>query len=557
VGGIDLVMLVIAADEGVMPQTREHLAICQLLQVASGLVVLTKMDLAEPEWLELVKDDVATLLRGSFLDGAPILAVSAKTGEGLDGLRRTLAELARRVPSKSTDAIPRLPIDRVFTVKGFGTVVTGTLTRGQLAVDDRVEIFPRGLESKVRGLQCHNHSVERAVAGQRTAVNLQGVERSALFRGDVLSLPGALSPSHLVDVTLELLKDAPRPIKSRDRVRVHIGTSEIMARVLLVDRAEMEPGGTTHARLRLEAPLVALPGDRYVIRSYSPMVTIGGGTLLDVAPPRFKRKAPQLLAHLRLLEHGTPEEIVDEQILQDGLRGVRASELRARTPFGPERLKQLLELLLQSNRIVAVDRDWFIHRQASEQFKQEVTSVLAAYHAQHPLKRGIGREDLRGRAGHADERIFSYLLNALERDGLVKAERDKVRLASYQIKLSPEQERLMGQLEADFRDSGAAPPGPEEALAKRGLSGAEENEIFQLLVEEKRLIRIKESLFFHAEVLREAQERLVEFLRAKGEITPGDMKDLLGVTRKYAIPLMEYFDSQGITRRVGDRRVLR
>src|SRR3989441_1209921 len=314
VGGIDLAMLVVAADEGVMPQTREHLAICSLLHIKSGLCVLTKRDLAEADWIELVRDDLAALVRGTFLEGAPIVAASAKTGEGLPELRATLAGLARRVPPKASGRLPRLPIDRVFTVKGFGTVVTGTLTEGRLRVDDRVEVYPRGIQAKIRGLQAHGHPVGEARAGQRTAVNLQGVERTALERGDVLGAPGPLLSSPLVDGTLELLPAAPRPLKARDRVRFHAGTSEIMARVLLLDRTELAPGESTYARFRLERGLVALPGDRFVIRSYSPMITIGGGTLLDVSPPRFKRKAPALLAHLRLLEGGSDAEALEELV---------------------------------------------------------------------------------------------------------------------------------------------------------------------------------------------------------------------------------------------------
>jgi selenocysteine-specific elongation factor len=557
VGGIDLVLLVIAADEGVMPQTREHLAICQLLRIKSGLVALTKRDLAEEEWVELVKDDVARLLGGTFLEGCPILPVSAKTGEGLDQLRAALRTLAEKVLPKAADQSPRLPIDRVFTVKGFGTVVTGTLTAGRLALDDRVEIYPKGAQAKVRGLQCHGHSVEETVAGQRTAINLQGVERTAIERGDVVGLPGALVPAVLVDATLELLKDAPRPLKARDRVRFHAGTSEVMARVLLLDRPALEPGQTTCARFRLEAPIVALPGDRYVVRSYSPMITIGGGTLLDVAPPRFKRKAPALLAHLAILERGAPEEALEEHLRQAGPLGVKTAELRARTPFGPERLKALLEALQRGGKIVAVDREWFVHADAQGRLREQILRVLEGFHAQHPLRSGISREELRGRAGSAEERFFSHMLGALETEGLVKAEKDKVRLAAHQIRLSPVQRAAVDKMEAFYRGAGAAPPSPEEALAKAGLGGSEENELFQLLLEERRLVRVKESLFFHAEILKTIEDKLVAFLKAKKEIGPADMKDLLGVSRKYAIPLMEYFDGQRVTTRVGDRRVLR
>jgi selenocysteine-specific elongation factor len=557
VGGIDLVMLVIAADEGVMPQTREHLAICSLLRIKSGLVALTKTDLADPDWIELVRDDVRSLLAPTFLGGCPIVPVSVKTGTGLEELRAALAELARSVPAKSTDQTPRLPIDRVFTVRGFGTVVTGTLTAGVLSVDDRLEVYPRGVGSKVRGLQVHGRAVERASAGQRTAVNLQAVERAAVERGDVVAPPGGLLPTILADATLELLEDAPRPLKKRDRVRFHVGTQEVMARALLVDREQLEPGQASYGRFRLEAPIVALPGDRFVIRSYSPIITIGGGTLLDIAPPRFKRKAPALLAHLTLLEKGDPARVVEEHLKQAGPAGARAADLRARTPFGPERLRELLDELVKTGAIVAVDREWYLHREANDRLRAQTLGLLEAFHAENPLRAGISREELRSRAGNAQERVFTRLLTSLEVEGVVRSERDQVRLASHSIRLTPEQQRVVSGLDVEFVRAGAAPPSPEEALAKLGVKGTERHELFQLLVAERRLVRVKESLYFHAEALGVIQAKLVGYLQQKKEIGPGDMKDLLGITRKYAIPLMEYFDTQRITVRQGERRVLR
>jgi len=557
VGGIDLVMLVIAADEGVMPQTREHLAICSLLRIKSGLVALTKTDLAEPDWIELVRDDVRSLLAPTFLGGCPIVPVSVKTGAGLPELRAALAELAGSVPARATDQTARLPIDRVFTVRGFGTVVTGTLTAGILSVDDRLEVYPRGVGSKVRGLQVHGRAVERASAGQRTAVNLQAVERAAVERGDVVAPPGGLLPTILADATLELLEDAPRPLKTRDRVRFHVGTQEVMARVLLVDRGQLEAGQVSYGRFRLEAPIVALPGDRFVIRSYSPIITIGGGTLLDIAPPRFKRKGPALLAHLTLLEKGDPAQVLEEHLKQAGPAGARAADLRARTPFGPERLRELLDELVKAGAIVAVDREWYLHREANDRLRAQTLSLLEAFHAENPLRGGISREELRSRAGNAQERVFAQLLTSLEAEGVVRSEKDQVRLASHSIRLTPEQQRVVSGLDAEFVRAGPAPPSPEEALAKLGVKGNERHELFQLLVAERRLVRVKESLYFHSEALGAIQAKLVAYLQQKKEIGPGDMKDLLGITRKYAIPLMEYFDTQRITVRQGERRVLR
>ena len=555
VGGIDLAMLVVAADEGVMPQTREHLAICSLLHIRTGLVVLTKTDLAEPDWVELVREDVAGLVRGTFLEGSPVLGVSARTGEGVPALREMLRRLAAAVPPRSTDQLARLPVDRVFTIKGFGTVVTGTLMAGGLGVDDRVEVFPKRLQAKIRGLQIHGRPVPRALAGQRTAVNLQGLERAALDRGDVIGPPGSLAPALVVDGTLELLADAPRPLKSRDRVRFHAGTSEIMARVLLLDRPQLEPGQSAHGRFRMEAPLVALPGDRFVIRSYSPILTIGGGTLLDVAPARVKRKA--LVAHLGLLEHGTPEEVVEEHVRQLGPSGVRVGAMLGRAPFGPDRIRTILEALHAAGRVVAIDREWYVHRESHDRVRAQAIDALAAFHRANPLRPGMSREELRGRAGAVDERIFAGVLAALDAEGQAKVERDKVWLASHEVRLDPEQQRLVDRLERDFLTAEAAPPSPEEALARAGLHGDEEHDLFQVLVESRKLVRVKESLFFHAQALGTIQDKLITLLRDRKEIGPGDVKDLLGISRKYAIPLLEYFDARRVTTRVGERRVLR
>ena len=557
VGGIDLAMLVIAADEGVMPQTREHLAICSLLHIKTGLIALTKADLVEPDWLELVREDVAGAVRDTFLAGAPILPVSAKTGQGLDELRAALRTLAQSVPQRGTDQLPRLPIDRVFTVKGFGTVVTGTLTAGALGVDDRVEVFPRKTEAKIRGLQTHGHPVTSARAGQRTAVNLQGLERAAIARGDVVGLPGTLVPSVLVDGTLELLKDAARPLRSRARVRFHVGTSEIMARALLLDRAELAPGETSFARFRLEGALVARPGDRFVVRSYSPVVTIGGGTLLDVDPPRFKRKGPALVAHLTLLKTGDPEAVLEEHVRHVGAAGVRLATLAGRVPFGPAQLKGLLDALQAAGRVIAVDRDWFIHPESFARLRTLVVEALTAFHHASALKPGMSREELRSRAGGADERVFAFLLSALGADGTVKTERDKVRLGSHEVRLSPDQQRILDRLEADFLRAEAAPPSAEEALGRAGLGGDEEHELFQVLVQAGKLVRVKESLFFHAHALDTIQTKLVALLRERKEIGPADIKDLLGISRKYAIPLLEFFDQRRVTARVGERRILR
>lgn len=539
-----------------MPQTREHLAICQLLRVRSGLVVLTKADLAEPDWLDLVAEDVRGALRGTFLEGRPIVPVSARTGQGLDVLRTELARLAAEVPLRGTDATLRLPIDRVFTIRGFGTVVTGTVMAGRLELEERVEIYPRGIQAKVRGIQTHGRAVSRAVAGQRAAVNLQGVERGALERGDVLASPGLLRPTTVLDATCELLADAPAPLRLRQRVRFHTGTSEVMARVYLLEGEVLDPGGRGYVQLRLEAPVVALPGDRYVLRSYSPMVTIGGGELLDVAPPRARR-GPALTARLRILETGAPADVLEAHVLRVGGGGVRTGELRARTAFGPVALQRLLDELVRRGRVLVVDREWYVHADAAERLRQEAEAALGAFHAREPLKGGMAKEELRTRLGALDDRVFLALLDRFAAAGALVVERDKVRLAGHRVSLDPRQQSWLDRLEAEFRGAGAAPPTLEEAFTRLGMGREEDQALAQVLLDSRRLVRIKEGLYFHAEPLEAVERRVVAFLREHRAITPQDIKDLLGISRKYAIPLLEYLDAQRVTVRVGDRRVLR
>jgi selenocysteine-specific elongation factor len=406
-------------------------------------------------------------------------------------------------------------------------------------------------------VQTHGHAVERALAGQRTAVNLQGLERAAVERGDVIGHAGTLLATTLVDAALELLAEAPRPVKTRDRVRFHTGTSEIMARVLLFETSELAPGGRAFARLRLEAPVVALPGDRFVVRSYSPIVTIGGGTLLDVDPARMRLKAPARVAHLRTLETGSPEEVVEEHVRHAGLAGIRLGALAARVPFGPVQGRALLEALLAGGRVVAIDREWFVHADSVARLQALIVTALEHFHRAQPLRPGMSREELRGRGGGADERVFAHVLTALDAQGTVRVDRDKVRLGTHEVRLSAEQQAAMDRVEREFRDAQASPPSPAEALGRAGLRGDEEHDLFQVLLESRRLIRVKESLFFHAEALESIQEKLVALLRERKEIGPGDIKDLLGISRKFAIPLLEFFDARRVTTRVGERRVLR
>jgi selenocysteine-specific elongation factor len=559
VGGIDLVMLVIAADEGVMPQTREHLAICQLLRIKEGLVALTKADLVDEDWIELVSEDTREFLKGTFLEGKPIVPVSAKTGQGVDELKHVLQALVARVPPKQLEGKFRLPVDRVFTIRGFGTVVTGTLFSGMIRVEDRVEIYPKGIEAKVRGLQVHNASMPEAVAGQRTAINLQGIDKIELERGDVLGHPGEFAPTFMLDAVLQHLADAPRPLRHRARVRLHVGTSEIMGRVILLDRDELAPGEETYVQLRLEAPAIALPRDRFVIRSYSPVQTIGGGMVLDAQPAKHRRGDAGLAAHFRLLAEGSPEEIFAHHLKQAAHQGLRLSEFLPRAELSEARLRQVAITLQRAGRARAVNADmgWYLHVEALDTLTRELRRYLETYHRQNPLKPNISLEELRAKVRSLGERVCLMALEELRQHGAVVVERDRVRLATHQVALDDTRERLLNELEAEFLAAGYQPPRVEELFGKLNIGKGHDKALLQVLLDQGRAVRLKENVVFHRSNLIKAESLLVQYLRDHREITPIEFKDLLGVSRKYAIPLLEYFDSQKLTIRVGDKRILR
>jgi selenocysteine-specific elongation factor len=498
VGGIDLVMLVIAADEGVMPQTREHLAICQLLRVKEGLVALTKSDLVDEEWLELVAEDTREFLRGTFLEGKPIVPVSAKTGQGVEELKHILQELVARVPSKQLEGKFRLPVDRVFTIRGFGTVVTGTLFSGTVRVEDRIEIYPKGIEAKIRGLQVHNASVPEAGAGQRTAINLQGIDKVELERGDVLGHPGEFAPTFMLDAVLQHLSDAPRPLRHRARVRLHVGTSEIMGRMILLDRDELLPGEETYVQFRLEGPAIVLPRDRFVIRSYSPVQTIGGGMVLDTQPAKHRRGDAGLASHFRLLAEGRPEEIFAHQLQQAAHQGLRLSEFLPRTELSEGHLRQVATTLQRAGRarIVSADMGWYLHADALDALARELLRHLETYHRQNPLKPSISIEELRAKVRGLSERVCLIALEELRQQGVTVVERDRVRLASHQVALDDTRERILNELEAEFLAAGYQPPRVEDLFAKLNIGKGHDKALLQVLLDQGRAVRLKDNVVF-------------------------------------------------------------
>jgi selenocysteine-specific elongation factor len=560
VGGMDLVMLVIAADEGVMPQTREHLEICQLLGVKNGLVALTKCDMVDDDWLQLVVEEVRDYLAGSFLAEAPIIPVSSKTAAGLEDLKSALADLAAEVHEKSVDGPFRLPVDRVFTVAGFGTVVTGTLLSGEIATGDEVEILPSGRTSRVRSVQTHGQKAERASAGQRVAVNIQGIEHGDMLRGDVVVPRGAFRTTRAVDARIDYLSSAPRELKHRATLRLHSATYEVPAQVILLDRDVLEPGDSAFVQLRLKSRTLLLPGDRFIVRSYSPQITIGGGVVIDPAPPRRRRRSAQALELLTALGGGEDADKILLLIRESLLSGLTLDELITRSGLSAKKTDAALAGLLSQGLLVQVVREprIFLSKEAFADLKSLLLAGLENYLRENPLKEGIGKEELKARIPkRSDLRFFGPVLASLEKDGKALADRDLVKKPGHKASSAIDQAGLQTKLESALQKGGAEPPGIKELCDLVRSGEREVLEHLNLLAREGRAVKIRSDIFYAPQPLTSLREKLVAFLRDNGEIMPPQFRELTGLSRKFMIPLLEYFDQEKVTIRVGDKRVLR
>lgn len=558
--GIDFVLLVIAADEGIMPQTSEHLDICTLLGIRNGIIALTKTDLVDADWLALVRDDVRQFMKTTFLDGAPIIPVSAVSGQGIAELSAAIEELARRIGERGDSGMFRIPVDRVFTMKGFGSVVTGTLVSGQVNVGDTVEVLPQRIHAKVRGIQVHNDAQQSAGAGQRTAINLQGLERAALHRGDVVAHPGIFEPSERLDVHLESLKGAGRALRNRALVRFHTGTSEIMARVILLDREELKPGERVYAQLLLEAPVVAMGRDRFVIRSYSPIRTVGGGEILDPDAVKQKKAKDRFAAELETLRTGTEAERAAVILGRAAVQGLAASRLAVRAGIPLAGLNRVLKDMAEKKTVIRIDREEtrIVSFPAYQRLKEDLLKEIGLYHQRQPLKEGVPKEELRVTAGHeVESKLFNMALKELENEKKILADREHVRLASHRVDLKGNLGDLGGRIEKIYRDAGLAVPSVKEVMEALGGKKSEVQSVLGVLLNEGVLVKVTEELYVHSGPLNRLREDYTAALAKAGKATPATFKDLTGLSRKYIIPLMEYFDATRLTIRVGDHRTLR
>ncbi len=560
-GGIDVVILVIAADEGVMPQTREHLNILSLLQVKKGIIALTKKDMVDQEWLEMITEQIRDEVSNSFLKEATIMPVSSVTGEGLKELIAEIDKVTEVVEEKDTHEVFRLPVDRSFTITGFGTVVTGTLISGSISEGDRVEIYPRKIETRVRSIQVHEKNVKTAYAGQRVAINIANVKLDEIQRGDVLTQPGRVEPSMMLDARLEMLSDTDKSIDNRDRLRLYHGTSEIMCRVVLLDREELKPGESAFVQLRLEEETACMKGDRFVIRTYSPMLTIGGGTILEPNPPKRKRFKEDVIEELKIKEQGNPTEVVERYLIQNSDKyPEKKAIIKAVGNISDELYVKIAAELSEKNLIREFklgDETYVLHIRYLKDVQTKLTEILEAYHKKNPLKSGMSKEELRTRVFEGIKpRLADLAFGYFEADGVIKLENQYIAQSGFKVQFNKVQEQIRDVMVKSYIQNRFNPPKLTELAEAHRLDKNQCQVVYTALVEMGELIKLDEDIALSRDAYNEAVELLRKHLKENGSIQLGQFRDILGTSRKYAMALLDYLDQNKITKRVGDNRVL-
>ena len=555
VNTVDLGLLVIAADDGVMPQTIEHLEILNLLQVSAGLVAVSKIDLVEEDWLQLVIDDIKKLVRGTVLDAAPIVPVSPVSGQGIEDLKNSIFQSAKTVRQRRDKGVFRLPIDRVFTIKGFGTVVAGTVLSGRISVEDTVELLPEGKILRVRGLQVHDRPVKESGVGFRTAINLLGVMKESVKRGDVLAEPGFFRPTSMVDAHFSYLSSSKKELKNRTRVRVHAGTCEAIARLILLDNETLFPGDDGFVQIHFEKPVLTDHGDRYVIRSYSPIRTIGGGLILDVHPMKHKRLQPELIEKLTRLYQGDPSQVVLEQLEKSWFMPVAAEELAKSLGSAKDDVIQHLSHLEEDNAILRVGKKRWLSRNNYDILRHKIIHLLETYHRENPLRINMATAELRSRIKQpVDRNLFDEVVSDLHVSGALIASSDRVRLKDHVVRLTPELQDLRKKIESRFLDDPINPPAVKFLVEEWGDKA---EGILGHMMENGDLIRLDGGVVLHKDAVKQAEMKVKSFLEKKGAATVSELKQELNTTRKFAVPLLIHLDNSGVTERDGDLRRLR
>ncbi len=557
---INIALLVIAADEGVSLQTREHFDILQLLGIEKGIVALTKTDLVNDERILELTGQVKDFLKGSFSEDAPIIPVSAVDGTGVVDLKHALAELGKTVASRPDNGIFRMPIDRVFTLRGFGTVIAGTILSGEIREGDRVEIFPDGVSAKVRGVQVHHQKVGRSILGRRTALNLQDVKKEKLHRGQCAAEPASLTSTYRLDGRLRLLKSYGKKLKNRTRIRLHVGTAEIISRLVFLEDDVLLPGKEALVQFALEAPTVALPGDRYVIRTFSPVMTIGGGEILEAAPPKHKRFDSQMLQGLQKLE-GDIAEAAEQVFIDSGLTALSASQVRMMRGEREDIVEKAVENILKAGNIVKIagyKETKYLHRQSYVKLENKLMSFIKSYLEKNPHRMFMPYEELRSRFLRlADNQILRTVLDGLLERRTIHRKDSDVSLVGYEVKMKPKDQELTQKIENVFKSSGFAPPLEEEIRLKRGVDLKHFKNMMHSLFEMGVLVRLSKKVVFHRDSVESARKIVLEQLEKNQHITVAELRDKLKLSRKYATAILEYFDAIGLTKREQDVHILR
>lgn len=560
VSSVDIVLLVIAADEGIMPQTREHFEILQLLNVKKGIIVLTKADLVDEDWTEMIKDDIKNEFKDTFLENAPIYAVSSKTRLGLDQLVKEIDMLTEEIESKDTHGHFRLPVDRVFSVSGFGTVVTGTVISGSVKEGQTVELYPSKVISKVRGIQVHDQPVRVAEAGQRCAINISNVKTSDVDRGDVVSVGNIMEPSLMVDCKLYYLKSAPRPLENRQRVRLYHGTSEILCRVVILDKEEVKPGEEAYVQLRLEKPLTAQRNDRLVIRSYSPMYTIGGGAIIEPLAKKAKRFDNKYIEELKIKESGKTENILENTIKNLSDSYPRASDILKSLGKNEENIQDNLNTLVDENKVLRFDsgdKAIYIHRGFLEQRVDQMTDILNKFHDQNPLKWGISKEEIKNRVfgKNIKQKVYDEILSLLVENEKISIHGSFISIVDFTIKYNKEQKDIRNTILKELKAVNFSPPRYADLEANH-QDKKNFKMVFESILDEGTLVKVSEDCYLLLEDYDKAKELVRSFINSNGSMTLAQLRDELNTSRKYAMSIMEHFDNIKLTKRLEDKRIL-
>jgi selenocysteine-specific elongation factor len=554
--GIDMVLFVVAADESIMPQTREHMDICELLGVKRGIVAITKIDAADNDMVELVREEVEELAKGRFLEGAPVVPVSSVTGENIEALRAEIRRQAADIAERSRTGIFRLPVDRVFSIRGFGTIVTGTCISGGVRTGDEIQVYPTGKTARVRNVQAYHEDVSEAGAGQRVALNLQGVEKQEIERGTIVGRPGSLLLTNRIDATLRYLKLPFKPIRNNSILRFHIATTQVEARLILLDRAAIEPGEEAFVQFVFAEPVVVLPGDRYILRGSYAIQTLGGGTVLDIAPGKHKRLSESLAGVHDLLERGALKQRARYHVEKGGYKGITRSHLAALLGARDEEIETIVGELTSSGEVRSIGK-MLVPSPRFNAYTQLFKDLLADFHTKNPLKIGISREELRTRLPEVDQQIFQTALEEAVKAGSAEIEKDRVRLRTAERKVDSSVEKLEGQVIALLDARGLTPPTKQELADELRIKESSLRDILERLVYQGKVVKVKADMYFAARHVEDLKKLVREHLGQKKEMLPADFKAVTGLSRKFMIPLLEYLDEIKLTIRTGDKRVLR